>query len=222
MTCRIQESINSKLATSTNHLKTHISINSFWFRNPVADVNATPWVVEFRQRPRWLFSPKLISTTVQMRNKDAFYDFLQGKFGDPCSSLLIMTWDFKGKLVEARTGWSLIDWSLVVRLQASIWGNKKPTIFSIWTSRIQELGIESTETSHDYQIVSPEPLDLQHCKFATGKFEKVLPSLKLTKRTCKWTETQKESIIFQPFIFRCKNAVSFREVLFFVVFPDPI
>ena len=37
----------------------------------------------------------------------------------------------------------------------------------------------------------------------------ILPSLKLTVRTWKWAKSQKETIVFQPSIFRCKN-VSFR------------
>ena len=44
-------------------------------------------------------------------------------------------------------------------------------------------------------------------------------SLKLTVRTCQVAPSQKETIIFQPSIFRCKLAVSFREGKAQVLFP---
>lgn len=110
-----------------------------------------------------------------MPNKDAFYDFLQGCIGRQMlfCKLYVSTrffpfrrWSlFKSsgneisKVNAVETGWSWIDWSLVVRFQASIWGNKSAYIFKLdfetrrtWNDQGHESWLWDTLLSHNIDM----------------------------------------------------------------------
>lgn len=128
-----------------------------------------PWVAEFRRRSRWIFRPKWTSTTMQMPNKDAFDDFLQGCIGRKMLfGNLFQHVSTKFLLGEGGPLFSIFSqWHGISKVNAVEThrvkfdrigpfagiagfhlGGTRPTVFSNQTSRIQDLGISNSCHSH--------------------------------------------------------------------------